>query len=125
LPGSTVARLHDAIAPAPLSAKGKIHSGLDRYPVSSGINVYWRPYGNAKGAAIRRICHRKALFDQRTRQAVCVGVKTHIETLGRTSAVKVHTVDVYRFNRPGLAASDDEIVGQFIAKSAELRLKIL
>jgi hypothetical protein len=111
LPGSTVARLHDAIAPAPLPAKSKIHSGLDRYPVSSGINVYWWPYANTKGAPIERIRHRNTLFDQSARQAVVVGVETHIETLGRTSAVEVRTVDVYRFNRPSLALSDNEIVG--------------
>jgi hypothetical protein len=125
LPGSTLARLHDAIAPAPLPGKSKIHSGLDRYPVSSGINVCRRRYGNSKRAAIQRIRHRKTLLDQFARQAVVIGIETHIETLGRTGAVEVSTINVYRFNRPSLAISDDEIVGQFIAKSGEFRLKIL
>jgi hypothetical protein len=84
-----------------------------------------RRYGNSKRAAIQRIRHRKTLLDQFARQAVVIGIETHIETLGRTGAVEVSTINVYRFNRPSLAISDDEIVGQFIAKSGEFRLKIL
>ena len=125
MPGSTVPGLHGAIAPPPLPAKGKIHSGLDRDPVSSGIKVNWRRNSNAKGAAIQRIRHRETFLGQCARQTGIVGIKTNIETVGRTSAVEVHAIDVDGFDGPGFAVPDDEIVGQFIAESIECRLKIL
>ena len=62
LPGSTVPGLHRAIAPPPLPAKSKIHSGLDRDPVSSGIKVNWRRNSDAKGAATQRIRHRETFL---------------------------------------------------------------
>jgi hypothetical protein len=125
LPGGTTTRLHGAIAPPPLPAESKIHSGLDRDPVSSGIKVNWRRNSNAKGAAIQRVGHRGTFFDQRARQAEFVGIETHIETFGRTGAVEVHAIDIDRFDRPSLAVLDDEIVRQLIAESTEFRLKIL
>jgi hypothetical protein len=125
LPGSTVPGLHGAIAPPPLPAKGKIHSGLDRDPVSSGIKVNWRRNNNAKGAAIQRIRHRETFLGQCARQADIVGIETHIETVGRTGAVEVHAIDVDGFDRPGLAVPNNEIVRQFISENIEFRLKIL
>ena len=125
MPGSTVPGLHGAIAPPPLPAKSKIHSGLDRDPVSSGIKVNWRRNSNAKGAAIQRIRHRNTFLSQRTRQADIVGIETHIETLGRTGAVEVHAIDVDGFDGPSFAVPNSEIVGQFIAESIQCQLKIL
>jgi hypothetical protein len=125
LPGSTVPALHGAIAPSPLPAKSKIHSGLDGDPVSSGIKVNWRRNSNAKGAAIQRIRHRNTLLGQCARQADIVGIETHIETAGRTGAVEVHTINVDGFDRPSFAVSNNEIVCQLICENIEFRLKIL
>jgi hypothetical protein len=61
----------------------------------------WRRNSNAKGAPIQRIRHRETFLDQSARQAVVVGIETHIETIGRTRAVEVHTIDVDRFDPPG------------------------
>jgi hypothetical protein len=107
LPGSTVPGLHGAIAPPPLPANRKIHSGLDRDPVSSGIKVNWRRNSNAKGAAIQRIRHRETFLGQCARQADIVGIETHIETVGRTRAVEVHAIDIDRFDRPSLAVPNN------------------
>jgi len=125
LPGSTVPGLHGAIAPPPLPAKSKIHSGLDGDPVSSGIKVNWRRNSNAKRAASHRIRHRETFLGQCARQADTVGIETHIETFGRTRPVEVHAINVDGFDRPSFAVPNNEIVRQLIAENIEFQLKIL
>jgi catechol 2,3-dioxygenase-like lactoylglutathione lyase family enzyme len=103
-------------AHAELTARGEVHSSLDRHPVGAGGKNSGCGQRHHEVARSVGVSKAGSSVDSGSWKSTGVGVEVYVEAERRTCAVEVETLGVNFRYIPGLTGRDDKVI-------AELRVK--
>lgn len=120
LPGCGIVGLQSAICPPPLPVRDECHIGLDLDPVCPrGEDRHARQIHTKSAARDTKRLAQRAI-NLRARQTGIVRVEEDIETVGRSRAVEVPPIGIYRLYAPSLTCRNNKIIGQIGTEGREV-----